>query len=87
MEIQQRRIGKLQTSTEKFISTTLKTRNWMTDGDVRNALSLSSVDFAIIRADHANLQMEALDENRRKVLIWVHPDYHDQARRIINGEE
>lgn len=86
-EIERRRVGRIHETVKKFIATTLFKRKWMPDADAKNALGVTSVDFSIVRHDYADLIMEALDENRRKVIIWVHPSCADEARSIINGTE
>lgn len=84
-EITRRRVGRLQQQVARFISTTLKKRKWMKDVDVRAELAINPIDYALVRQEHTALLMEPVDENRRKVLIWVHPDHLDEAHDIING--
>ena len=84
--IQRRRMSRLHLAVERFIAGPLKKRRWMKDADVRVELGVNPIDYALVRQEHANLLMEPTDENRRKVLIWVHPEYLDEAAAIINGE-
>lgn len=87
VEIETRRISKNHQKLEHFIEGTLKKAKWMSDGDVRTALGLSSVDFSLLRQDFLHLTLEATDENRKKMLLWIHPTHMDEAREIITGTE
>lgn len=84
-EIERRRVSRNQEKIDKFISSTLKSKIWMPDAEVRCVLGLPSAEFSILRQDYIGLTMDAMDENRKKVLLWVHPDHMDEAREIING--
>ena len=86
-EIEKKRLCQNQAIMEKFIRTILKKNEWMTDFDVKAALNLTGQDFTSLRRDYLHLTIEGKDEARRKTLLWIHPDYMDEARQILMGAE
>lgn len=84
-EIMRRKTTRMQEKMNAFINTTLKSKMWMLDVDVRAALGFSSADHCMIRRDYESLLKEGTDENGRKNLIWAHPDYIEEVQDILNG--